>query len=57
MVHRFAKKWRRDDRRSGPPYECHENLMIDAHFSSHPSIIMNGFQHAGIKACIEQLTH
>ena len=31
------------------------NWMIDlyAHFSSHPGIIINGFRHAGIKACIE----
>jgi len=31
--------------------------MIDlhAHISSHPSIIINGFQHAGIKGCVEQL--
>ena len=34
------------------------NWMIDlhAHISSCPSIIINGFQHAGIKGCIEQLT-
>ena len=33
------------------------NWMIDlhAHFSSHPSIIINGFRHACIKGCVEQL--
>ena len=51
-----------NDRRSGPSYGYHEanyckldDRFLHAHISSRPSIIINGFRHAGIKGCIEQL--